>query len=183
MADQYIGVGGIARKVKNEYVGVNGIARKTKAGYVGVNGIARKFYPGHVWKKYNYGWIESLGSKERGMAIRSGQEMTYYTKYNPETDKPENARTIQLRSNPNNWRDVQSALLGRYTYWGSYGLGKVIRSDGWDQNEGHLYMYYKVVDRVQGKTTYIGEVSASDENAYPADGLHTDGYWYVKQSV
>lgn len=43
---QYIGVSGVARKVKASYIGVNGVARKIKTGYVGVGGVARKFYPG-----------------------------------------------------------------------------------------------------------------------------------------
>lgn len=37
----YVGVSGVARKVKSQYVGVNGVARKVTKGYVGVNGVAR----------------------------------------------------------------------------------------------------------------------------------------------
>lgn len=40
----YIGVGGVARKVKKMYVGVDGVARKVKKGYVGVNGVAQQFF-------------------------------------------------------------------------------------------------------------------------------------------
>lgn len=42
--DIYIGVNGIARRVKNIYIGVNGVAKKVVKGYIGVNGIARLFY-------------------------------------------------------------------------------------------------------------------------------------------
>ena len=50
---QYIGVGGIARKVSGEYVGVSGIARKVKSGYIGVSGVARQFFPGiTTWSRY-----------------------------------------------------------------------------------------------------------------------------------
>lgn len=42
----YIGVNGVARKVKTPYIGVDSKARKVKAGYIGVNGVARKFYEG-----------------------------------------------------------------------------------------------------------------------------------------
>lgn len=45
-AAQYIGVGGVARKVKAQYIGVSGAARKVKNGYIGVGGVARKFYTG-----------------------------------------------------------------------------------------------------------------------------------------
>lgn len=42
----YVGVDGVARKVKQPYVGVSGVARKITNGYIGVDGIARKFYSG-----------------------------------------------------------------------------------------------------------------------------------------
>lgn len=49
----YIGVGGVARKIKNIYVGVNGVARKVKKGFIGVNGVARQWFSdgkaGNLW--------------------------------------------------------------------------------------------------------------------------------------
>lgn len=42
----YVGVGGVARKVKKIYVGVDGVARKVKRGYIGVGGVARLFFSG-----------------------------------------------------------------------------------------------------------------------------------------
>lgn len=40
----YIGVGGLARKVKRCYVGVGNVARKIKKAYIGVGGVARPFW-------------------------------------------------------------------------------------------------------------------------------------------
>lgn len=40
----YVGVNGVARKVKKMYVGVNGVARTVSKVYVGVNGVARLCY-------------------------------------------------------------------------------------------------------------------------------------------
>lgn len=40
----YIGIGGVARKIKGGYVGVGGVARKVVKGYVGVGDVARLFY-------------------------------------------------------------------------------------------------------------------------------------------
>ena len=37
----YIGVGGVARKIKKGYLGVDGVARKIKKAYIGVGGVAR----------------------------------------------------------------------------------------------------------------------------------------------
>lgn len=42
----YIGVNGVARRVKKMYVGVNGVSKKVKKGYIGVNGVAKLFYSG-----------------------------------------------------------------------------------------------------------------------------------------
>lgn len=42
----YIGVGGVARKVKKIYVGVSGVARKVKKAFIGVGGVARLCYTG-----------------------------------------------------------------------------------------------------------------------------------------
>lgn len=44
----YIGVGGVARKVKQPLIGVDGVARKVKSGYVGVNSVARQFLQGGI---------------------------------------------------------------------------------------------------------------------------------------
>lgn len=47
-AAQYIGIGGVARKVKSQFVGIGGVARKVKNGFVGVNGVARKCFGGET---------------------------------------------------------------------------------------------------------------------------------------
>jgi hypothetical protein len=44
----YVGINGIAHKVKKLYVGVDGVAREVKKGYFGVDGIARKFFSGQT---------------------------------------------------------------------------------------------------------------------------------------
>ena len=42
----YVGVGGVARKLKKGYVGVGGVARRLKKGYIGVGGVARPCWSG-----------------------------------------------------------------------------------------------------------------------------------------
>ncbi len=44
MGNVYIGVNGVARRVKSVYIGVNGIARKVKDLNIGINGVARMGY-------------------------------------------------------------------------------------------------------------------------------------------
>lgn len=45
---QYIGVSGVARKIKKEYIGVSGVARKVTKGYIGVAGVARQYFSGET---------------------------------------------------------------------------------------------------------------------------------------
>ena len=40
----YIGIGGVARQVKNIYIGIGGVARRVKKGYIGIGGVARLFF-------------------------------------------------------------------------------------------------------------------------------------------
>lgn len=42
-----------------------------------------------------------------------------------------------------------------------------------------LYHFYPKASYSRGD--YIGEVTSESEGAYPANGRHTDGYWYVRQ--
>lgn len=42
----YIGVNGVARKVKKGYIGVDGVARKVKSGFIGVDNVSRQFFSG-----------------------------------------------------------------------------------------------------------------------------------------
>lgn len=42
----FIGVNGVARKIRKGYIGVDGVARKIRKAYIGVDGKARLFYSG-----------------------------------------------------------------------------------------------------------------------------------------
>lgn len=42
----YIGVGNVARRVKQPNIGVGNVARKVKSGFIGVNNVARQFFSG-----------------------------------------------------------------------------------------------------------------------------------------
>ena len=40
------------------------------------------------------------------------------------------------------------------------------------------YNIEKTTEQSQG--AYIADVTSADPDAYPVDGIHTDGYWYIK---
>lgn len=63
----YVGVDGIAHKVKKIYSGVDNVARKVKKGYVGVGGIARPFFSAEAGLEY-YGAIDPLSQTRRTLS-------------------------------------------------------------------------------------------------------------------
>ena len=65
----YIGVNGIARKIKKGYVGINNIARKIKKAYIGVGGIARPFWSGG--ELTYYGTITPLSQYRTNLSATS----------------------------------------------------------------------------------------------------------------
>ena len=65
----YIGVNGVARKVKKIYIGVNGVARRIKKAYIGVGGVARLFWSGG--KPAYYGTITPLATSVYQLAATS----------------------------------------------------------------------------------------------------------------
>ena len=62
----YIGVNGVARKIKKGYIGVNGVARKIKKAYIGIGGVARPCWSG-AGLEY-YGEIGSLSVAKKAIA-------------------------------------------------------------------------------------------------------------------
>lgn len=91
MANQYIGVDGIARKVKSEYIGAGGVARKVKSGYVGVSGISRKYFPGGI----------PLATFAEGSIVKineTGKPVEFYVaKHNYEPGLNGRGRTLLVR--------------------------------------------------------------------------------------
>lgn len=63
----YVGVGGVAHKVKKIYTGVDNVAKQVKKGYVGVGGVARPFFSAEAELQY-YGAIDPLAIARQTLA-------------------------------------------------------------------------------------------------------------------
>lgn len=118
---------------------------------------------------YSNGKIAKMTTTTYGEVTRTVYQiidsdyLDYYKFINPSTDWSNGAL-------------VPDANL-YYKFAGSYG-GDVLSGTGYVS----VYepVYTPTISYAQG--SYIGEVIAETENAYPNNGRHTDGYWYVKQS-
>ena len=81
MAGQFIGVAGVARKVKDQFAGVGGVARKIKSGYIGVGGVARNCYGGAVHVSgsgLNYGQTIPNWTRVKGTVTVEGTGSVYH---------------------------------------------------------------------------------------------------------
>ena len=63
----YIGIGGIAKKVKNIYIGVGGTAKQVKKAYIGVGGVAKLWYEARKVLSV-YGTATPLGAETYALA-------------------------------------------------------------------------------------------------------------------
>lgn len=75
-ANQYTGVGGVARKIKAQYIGVNGVARKVKNGFVGVGGVARRCWSGDIVVQGSDVAVGTDGSVLYGRTIPAWSKVT-----------------------------------------------------------------------------------------------------------
>ena len=62
----YVGVNGVARKIKKGYIGVDGVARKIIKAYIGVGGVARPCWGGG--ELTHYGTITPLWAARYALA-------------------------------------------------------------------------------------------------------------------
>ena len=85
----YIGVNGVARKIKKMYIGINGIARKIKKAYIGVNGVARLFFTSSTLIKlanaptlsYSATKLGAASNNSYGMFAGGTTSSSSYTEY------------------------------------------------------------------------------------------------------
>lgn len=68
-AGSFIGVGDVAREIKDYFIGIDNIARKVKEVYIGVNGVAKKIYPAITLGKLIPGDIVQLDENGDGTLV------------------------------------------------------------------------------------------------------------------
>ena len=91
---QWTGIGGVARKVKNEDISVGNVAREVKNGYLGVGNVARLFYQkAGVTDITNIVSVSTIFSSDYGYDkshtpkwVSLDSERTLYLRYRHDTD-------------------------------------------------------------------------------------------------
>ena len=94
----YVGVAGVARKIKKGYVGVDSKARKIKKGYVGVGGVARPFFSAEGLEYY--GAITPLSAARYSLAATTvGNDALFGGGYG---SSPTHKDTVDVYYSPKN---------------------------------------------------------------------------------
>lgn len=182
-------IGGVAKTLSDGYVNVNGVWKQLYKTYTNVDGVWKDAWESlFVWKKYNAVgtsvWEEKTEETTVRMFYSSGTFILYKVKtFDASTgkigvDKSGGAKSVNYTAGYNT----------SYPYYSTDDVYKITGEGTYNQTStGTRYyeypalMYYseRVTTYTQG--TYIEDVTSDNETAYPENGIHTDGYWYVKQ--
>lgn len=113
----YVGVNGLARKIKKGYIGVDGVARKIKKGYIGVGGVARPCW-GEDGPVY-YGSVENLRQARYQLTAASVGDYAlfvggYYSQYSRDTESmvADAYNSSLTRSNASNMTNTGINMVG-----------------------------------------------------------------------
>ena len=160
----YIGVNGVARKVKNVYIGVSNVARKVKKGYIGVGGVARPFLSSEV--EY-YGTTTALSTVR---CYHSAETVGNYAIFAGGAPLGTKHDTY----NKNLVKGTAAAFQTLQQYTGSAKIGNyAIFAGGWEYNYGltkKVEAYSSALVRNNNATDLI---SCSQ---YKCVGTHTNNY-------
>lgn len=185
-------IGGILKSFIDGYENVGGVLKKILIGYQNVGGVlvpmqgtAGTGAPRYVWKKYSVvqgqGYVEYLDSATSTPPYTSNyMQVSSSYSFNSATG-------IFSLVSPTRYRysDYTSGRLWETMPYGyiENGDNTIYKIIGVGSGAGAIYGY-KLLSKT-GTTTvqgsYIGDVTSENENAYPDNGIHTDGYWYIKQ--
>lgn len=160
MGNTYIGIDGIARKIKNMYVGVDGVARKVKNTYIGVDGTAKIGYqsgsPGDI---YNYGKFGlttgfHLGSLSRFLSGIGNSTFTLESNYISTNFNTNACLVTDLKID---FKEYTKLFVEFYTEKNlSRGRIKISSSEDKTNTDGSEYNTPKDAD---GKTVYMLDIS------------------------
>lgn len=164
-------IDGVSRELTGWPVMIGGVSRELDSMMAAADGVSREIFSGETsWKKY---------------AVR-----TYFGDYDTSSSitKSSNALKNDCRAYLEDY--VESGLLSSSSI-GDYSVGSYFKHpiDGsgadyycYRKTSTTVYGYEIVSYNVQPYGDALETVFSRDKTTYPENGLHTDGYWYVKIS-
>lgn len=203
----YLGNNDAASKVKNIYVGDSDNSKKVKKAYIGESNQSKLFFSsGYIWKKYNITYGETAGAITTTPGVLIYGVYKLYIFYLPTLSinngrysfttfsithdfSTGNSDEIRCYLNENYgcaistsptyvWKCVTGGGGVELNYWAENRTRVGTGLQNWSGYRGSLQQY----TITENRGTYIADVESDNVSAYPTNGRHTDGYWYVLQS-
>ena len=180
-------VSGAWKEISEGYVNIKGVWKPIVETYVNVNGVWKNAWKElYTWKKYNVVTTESYAVKKSdtttttkytsiGTSFYAAASYTFdkntgtYTLDSPTLTRINAMSTSKKYFSSSNSAD-QTSIREFVSYTGTQGNFQVT--------------YYKLEAELTtsySRGTYISDVTSESSSAYPTNGRHSDGYWYVKQ--
>lgn len=176
-------VDGVWKQNTEGYANVGGVWKQIVEGYTNVYGVWTPIftYARYAWAKYSVVTTQEYILKTDSSAARTFTSTSGGNILVGEScSVDQNTGEISLADTRSVQRSYYSSYAGTYPY---YSYMDVIYKHA-TINNSTQFVGYKMLSELrteQNRGAFIENVSAMEENAYPADGIHTDGYWYVKQ--
>lgn len=183
-----VNIGGAWKTLTKGYVNVGGIWKPIVAGYVNVNGVWKLLWKAekeilYTWKKYSvktttkYTYSEGAQTSEaqqKATALNAASSYTFNTNTGQFTLTNPTAMTFGTITT-----DTPYYMLDATT---SNAMRKLVSKTTSVVAATLKHIPYNVSGTsTTSQGDYISDISSPDESAYPDNGIHTDGYWYVKQ--
>ena len=171
---------GITVKVDD---GNSGTATATYAGSLAVNKTALYYWDKYSVRQnpvYNLTWSAYNGGSD---TVSLENAATYYTKYN--FDSNTGRAYVDSDSAVSGFEAKSQFLPEVYKSYGSDGVFKYTKASS--GSTGTKYWQYNSSTNITGSVPVKDQLLQSNllelDGTYPDNGVHTDGYWYVKKST
>lgn len=205
-----VAIGNIPKDLKGGHILVDGVLKPLVKSYANINNIWLPTFgykeTVYTWKKYTTvtatadGWAWSTAmygvattSSNASANVYDNRTPTFSVTYSNGEISEMTTSTYGMET-----RTAQEIYDGSFEYlqfintddWRMGGL--IPKENLWYKSDGSKSSYgdtieIKVYRPVYSQTTtysqgsYIGDVTANTSKAYPTNGRHTDGFWYVFQ--
>lgn len=182
-------VGGTTKELSDGYVNIGGVWKPIVKTYVNVNGVWMSAWKNlTTWKKYTVKQTTGAPYKTVKSALKTGDFTA--------NDYVQGASNYSFDSSTGvyaltNSRQIEVQGLGnvyKFHMFGKTTTSGAVMYEWYTGNKTSIlnynmkyYEWTSTPSTTQSRGDYISEVSSEDETAYPSNGVHTDGYWYVKQ--
>lgn len=181
-------ISGAAKDISGGYVNIGGVWKPIVKTYVNVNGVWKAAWRNlTTWKKYTVKQTTGAPYSEVKSGLITGNfsatlnvKMTSAYSFNTSTgvytlsggttaqiQKLESSKKYCMLDGTSSGNEMCEYYSGKKTSITNYQL--------------QYYKWTASPSVNQSRGDYVSDVSSEDESAYPDNGVHTDGYWYVKQ--